>query len=140
MTMSRSRALDESKLQVPVATDRLVAVPRLDHPLESALEHRVVCLEAPAGYGKTTWLTRLSAMAQARGCATAWLTLDAEHNDVMRFGHYCTAGLLRALPRIKHSGVAPSRSPGRLETTLARLTDAMRSAGTELALFFDDSH
>jgi LuxR family maltose regulon positive regulatory protein len=140
MTTSRSRALDENKLQVPVATDRLVAVPRLDSLLESGLGRRVVCLEAPAGYGKTTWLTRLSALAQSRGCATAWLTLDSEHNDVVRFMQYCTAGLLRAAPRFKHNGAALARSLGSLEMTLARMTEAMRSVETELALFFDDWH
>ena len=46
---------------------------------------RLVLVRAPAGFGKTTFLTEYHGWLQAQGVAVGWLTLDDGDNDVSRF-------------------------------------------------------
>ena len=46
---------------------------------------QVVCIQAPAGHGKTTTLQQFVEIERGRGAVTGWLTLDASDNDMGRF-------------------------------------------------------
>lgn len=63
---------------------------------------RVVFLQAPAGYGKSTLLQQAKSCCEAQKEVTAWLTLDEADNDVTRL-----AAHLEALV-----GVAAGDTPG----------------------------
>jgi len=51
----------------------------------AASDVKLVLVRAPAGFGKTTVMAQLREDMEARGFATAWLTLDRADNDVSRF-------------------------------------------------------
>jgi LuxR family maltose regulon positive regulatory protein len=104
-----------------------------------AAEHaRVVLLQGPAGHGKTTALQQLKSACEARGCLSAWLSLDEADNDVRRFSIHLQ-GLLTGLGE----GVAAASreiaitDPGRRRRS-DWLIDLLRRLGRPVTLFFDD--
>jgi LuxR family maltose regulon positive regulatory protein len=73
-----------TKIQPPRFRVGLIEREELEARLGAALlGQRLVLLMAPAGYGKTAALSRQLALLPA-GCATAWVTADAE-DDLTRF-------------------------------------------------------
>jgi LuxR family maltose regulon positive regulatory protein len=92
-----------TKLNTPITRRELVPrhllVKRLDNGLfQEELFSRVLTLvSAPAGYGKTTlvvdWL-------QAQTIPYAWLSLDENDNDPVRFLSYMLAALSRIDPNL----------------------------------------
>ncbi len=85
---------------------------------------KLVLVRAPAGYGKTTAMAQIREALQARGVATAWLTLDAADNDAPRF----LAGIAAALDQLGIHHTGPAQDP------LSRLAIER----TPYALFLDD--
>jgi len=97
---------------------------RIERPaLEEALlaatrQHRVVLLQAPAGFGKTSALAALAGRLLAQGSALAWVSLDADDDAARLFA--CLAAALepcdlpwRTLPEAlvaqMHQGTAAAR-------------------------------
>src|SRR2546428_3477938 len=79
-----------TRLHVPRSPARLVHRARLIERLKSGLEQSLILLCAPAGFGKTTLLAEFLA---ERSVSAAWLSLDAEDNDPLRFLSAVPAGL-----------------------------------------------
>jgi len=81
---------------------------KLDHGL--ADEHRLTLMSAPAGCGKTTllntWLAERQAAAQA-----AWLSLDEQDNDPVRFWTYVIAALQSTWPGLGQGALDSLQSP-----------------------------
>jgi ATP/maltotriose-dependent transcriptional regulator MalT len=86
-------ALIDSKLSPPQLSERLLAHFRLSSMLHASLTKRLVCIAAPAGYGKTTALAQFVAQLDGLGIRSAWLSLDQEDNDPLRFMRYVAAAL-----------------------------------------------
>ena len=76
----------ESKLYPATGTRRPLPRPRLDSSGE-VLEGSspVVVLVAPAGYGKSTLMSRWHGHLSERGIPCAWLSMDEDDNDTTRF-------------------------------------------------------
>lgn len=73
-----------TKIQAPRPRSARLPRPALDVAMADALQHaRVLLLQAPAGFGKTSALTSSLAAIPA-GAAVAWLSLD-EDDDASRF-------------------------------------------------------
>jgi LuxR family maltose regulon positive regulatory protein len=76
-------AFAQTKIQPPRARSGLIARARLEGGLREALAtRRLTLLQAPAGWGKTSALTRLVSQLPA-GHALAWIAAD-EDDDVQR--------------------------------------------------------
>ncbi|MBJ7313933.1 AAA family ATPase [Rugamonas sp. CCM 8940] len=134
----------QTKLAPPPMPERLLALPRLERQLDRAGARRLVCLVAPAGYGKTTTLARLRAGAQARGVRAGWLNLDRGDNDPLRFLHGLAAALQCAAPELGGAALALARA-GRgaapaQEPVLRALYRELAGLDAPLALFLDDYH
>ena len=56
--------------------------------LDQAGTARVILVRAPAGFGKSTAMMQYYRALEQRGQSVAWLTLDAQDNDMSRFVHY----------------------------------------------------
>jgi LuxR family maltose regulon positive regulatory protein len=86
----------QTKLYIPPLRPNIVSRQRLIDCLNQGLhsECKLILISAPAGYGKTTLLSRW-----VRGCKrhVAWVSLDKGDNDPARFLFY----LIAALQRIK---------------------------------------
>ena len=118
-----------SKFRIP--RPRRDAVPRpalLARTLERAADARLVLVQAPAGFGKTTLLVQLAAaLAAAPGAEVVWVSLDAEDNDANRL----FAALFAALAALDLPWAVPAA------TVLAQLQDASPAARTALGLLTD---
>lgn len=88
-----------TKFHIPVFQARLVERDRLIQHLNRGVRQRLVLLSAAAGSGKTTLL---GAWARQSAARIAWVALDAEENDPVRFWSY----ILAALQDASFEGVA----------------------------------
>jgi len=126
---TRSSTTQSSKYRIP--RPRRDAVPRpalLARTLERAADARLVLVQAPAGFGKTTLLVQLAAaLAAAPGGEVVWVSLDAEDNDANRL----FAALFGALAALDLPWAVPPA------TVLAQLQDASPAARTALGLLID---
>lgn len=118
-----------SKYRIP--RPRRDAVPRpalLARTLEQAADARLVLVQAPAGFGKTTLLVQIAAALTATpGGEVVWVSLDAEDNDANRL----FATLFGALAALNLPWAVPPAS------VLAQLQDASPAARTALGLLID---
>ncbi len=85
-----STPLLATKLYIPPARPNLVHRARLIERLTTGLQGKLTLISAPAGFGKTTliseWVAGIARPA-------AWLSLDEEDNDPIRFLTYLIAAL-----------------------------------------------
>ncbi|UCG24910.1 MAG: helix-turn-helix transcriptional regulator [Chloroflexota bacterium] len=107
----------QTKLYIPPLRSNLVSRPRLIEQLNQGLEHnyKLTLLCAPAGFGKTTLIAEWIQKSKETGgrigdkklapslpamhpSSVAWLSLDKNDNDPVRFLTYFTAALDRVNP------------------------------------------
>lgn len=86
---------------------------------------KLILVRAPAGFGKTTAMVQLRELMDARGVATAWLTLDRADSDFPRF----LAGLNAAVGQL-----GLERCGGGDQGVL----EQMAAEDSPFALFLDD--
>ena len=112
--------LVRTKLYLPPGRPQLVARPRLTARLNEGLTRPLVLLSAPAGFGKTTLLSEWVMLA---GLPVAWLVLDADDNDPVRFWSYVIAALQQIHAGIGSSSLPLLQSPG--ATTMQSMLRAL---------------
>ncbi len=84
-----------SKLFVPPAHHDLIVRPRLLERLTAALQHKLTLICAPAGFGKTTLLSKWVTESPR---PVVWLSLESSDSDLRRFLRYFTAALQTLKP------------------------------------------
>ena len=117
--------LFESKLRPPLPRPAIVPRPALVGRLNETPLAPVICVAAPAGYGKTTLLAQWAEQNPER---VAWLSLDERDNDPEILLAYAAAALDRIEPIDPE--IFRRRSPGSFSiasTAVLRLTRAMSS-------------
>src|SRR4029077_21071264 len=89
----------EAKLYPATAPGKPLPRPRLDDCRE-VLDGRypVVAVVAPAGYGKSTLLTRWHAQLIGQCVSCPWLSLDEDDDDPARFMRHLVPALQRTEP------------------------------------------
>jgi LuxR family transcriptional regulator, maltose regulon positive regulatory protein len=87
-----------TKICAPPLFQKIVPRPRLIDQLISGLQYKVNLISAPAGYGKTTLASEFY-HSQKMPCA--WLTLDRDDNDPVRFWSYFISALQTIQPDIR---------------------------------------
>ena len=148
-----------TKLYVPPLRGERVARPRLTGRLRLGRDRKLTLLSAPAGFGKTTllseWIRAEGGMASGspEGCsAFAWLSIDAEDNDPVRFWTYFVAAL-RTIPFLRVAGLgattaetlhsidsAPVMASPPWEVLLSVLVNEVAEVGRPFVLVLDDFH
>ena len=155
------------KLQVPRLHGELIARPRLLRQLDSALTRRLTLVVAPAGFGKTTlvsqWVKGKDEGGRMRDEAAeavlhpssfrlhpfpvAWLALDAEDNDPVRFWRYVCEAFQRLQPGLGAAALGELASlvqlpftPLHLETVLITQINALSHGGQPYLLVLEDYH
>jgi LuxR family transcriptional regulator, maltose regulon positive regulatory protein len=128
MPTTRDRATREvfaAKLEPLVQRSAEVLRVDIAERLHRAGGVKLVLVRAPAGFGKTTAMLQLREALEARGTATAWLTLDRADNDVPRF----LAGLGAA---VQHFGLE------RRDDVSGGVMELLAAETSPFALFLDD--
>jgi LuxR family maltose regulon positive regulatory protein len=87
-----------TKLYVPPLRPEWVPRQRLLDRLESGLRRKLTVVSAPAGFGKTTLLSEWHGSPRDRGPSFAWVLLDEQDNEPVRFWSYVLAALERVRP------------------------------------------
>lgn len=141
-----------TKIRVPSLRPALIARERLHALLERGLGLPLTLVIAPAGFGKTTlvsqWLTLRADAAQAQPSALnpqplrcAWLSLDPDDNDPIRFWHYLLEACDRASPGLARPALALLQGPPPPpEALAAALLNALADRADPLVLVLDDYH
>ena len=135
----------ETKLHPPLLRKDTLPRPRLLNSLRSAVQECMVTLiSAPAGYGKSTLLAALPSVVPEY--PVAWITLDEEENDPVRF----LATLVTVLQRL-HPDIGTAAWPiiaggsGDMAATIRRvmgmlINDITHCAQSPIILVLDDLH
>jgi len=93
----RDDSLLVTKLQIPRVSSEFMVRPRITKVFRDGLENKLTLVSAPAGFGKTTsvskWLGDISKPA-------AWLSLNREDNDPYQFWRYMMAALGTIDPKV----------------------------------------
>ena len=135
--MLKDNAIISTKLHLPFTRAGLVDRTRLRKRIHEGLHGPLTLVTAPAGFGKTTLVA--SAVSDP-GYAVAWLSLDKDDNQVVRFLRYLIAALQEADPTIASEAIqmlaASPQAP--LETILTGLINDLDAAPKEIVLVLDD--
>ncbi|MGJ7495502.1 LuxR C-terminal-related transcriptional regulator [Variovorax sp. RT4R15] len=134
--------LVEAKLAPPQLSLSLLARSQLSALLHAGLTKRLLSVMAPAGYGKTTALAQLVAQVEPHGITTAWLSLDTEDNDPLRFMRYLAAALHHADARLGRNALAQADggNMASLDALVASLLHDLIGHDRRLLLVLDDFH
>src|SRR3990170_1165081 len=129
------------KLRQPQVRASIVSRTRLTERLNAGLNRALTLISAPVGFGKTTLLGEwLSGAAQA--VPAAWLSLDEDDNDPVRFLTYVVAALNGVQESVGSAALTMLRSP-HPPPTKAVLTSLLNDLGSvpgDLILVLDDYH
>src|SRR5207248_10630091 len=93
LTVDHPMASIQTKLYRPRNRSDLISRTRLLDRLSAGLSGRITLVSAPAGFGKTTLLAE---WVQTIDRPTAWLSLDADDNDLCIFVRSLAAALQTA--------------------------------------------
>lgn len=130
------------KVEAPRQSASVVPRPRLIAALDDLAGVRVLLLDAPAGFGKTTLLSQWRGELHRLGHRVAWLSLDRSDADARQL----LIGMARAL---EVAGVELSRGDGggdqglaelTVETILRRVAATMAAGRDPVVLMLDDYH
>ncbi len=133
--------LVETKLFVPLPRGDAVARPRLTELLDRGRRARLTLVSAPAGFGKTTLLSRWLAASGGEQRAVAWLSLEENDSQPARFWTYLVTAVQRAVPEVGSGALALLQSgQPPLDSVLATLINELSTAPVELDLVLDDFH
>ncbi|MCA9983036.1 MAG: hypothetical protein KDE59_02035 [Anaerolineales bacterium] len=128
-----------TKLAAPPPRAKVVARPHLVARLQRGLAGRLSLVSAPAGFGKTSLVSAWLAECDR---PVAWLSLDEEDSDPVRFFRYFIAGLQSIHPDLGEAVAAALAlpQPPPLKTAVAGLLNELDARATELVFVLDDFH
>jgi LuxR family maltose regulon positive regulatory protein len=126
-----------SKLTPPFPKAGHIERPRLVDLVTKARWARLILIQAPAGFGKTTMMLQIRARLVAGGIPCAWLTLDQADNDIGRFLSCLALAYGRLDPAavsVPGHAVAPMATGG----SVLELMDRFAGIARPFGLFIDD--
>lgn len=139
LSVELSKHLLRTKFYAPPIRSSQIARPRLIGLINGGLDRPLTLVSAPAGYGKTTLVSRWLAETNI---PSAWLSLDEGDNDPPRFLQYLLTALQPIAPGIGDNlldmlqGVPSSQ----FENVINLLTNELASSSDPFILVLDDFH
>ncbi|MBZ0232338.1 MAG: hypothetical protein K8M05_08300, partial [Deltaproteobacteria bacterium] len=127
-----------TKLFVPRRRQTAVARPELVARIEQGTWRPLTLVVAPAGYGKTTLVSQ---WIDATRLPVAWVSLDPDDNDPLRFLSYVLAAIGRVRPGVPQlCGAAPSDGVDLAALLDELLVIPLAEEPDAFALVLDDLH
>lgn len=126
-----------TKLFAPSLRPDLVLRQRLIDQLNAGVDRKLILISAPAGYGKTTLI---STWLHETKISSAWLSLDEDDNDPIRFFQYFITALQRIIPTLGADLVGPLQGAQSFDTSLNLLINEITGHTDPFALILDDFH
>ncbi len=129
----------ETKLYVPQPRPDLVQRSDLIERLDKGINHKLTLICAPAGFGKTTFVSEWISRSEM---PVAWISLDKGDNDPRQFFHY----LITALKNFDASIGQPvltmlqSPQPPPVESVMTNLIKEIANISYDFVLVLDDYH
>ena len=131
-----------TKLHVPPLRSGHVSRPRLVRKLNPGPDGTITLVSAPAGYGKTTLVVEWLAQSQDTPPKVAWLSLDDQDNDPVRFLSHLIAALRPVDQSLGETTLsllqAPQPPPP--EAAIGALINDIASLPAPFILVLDDYH
>ena len=131
-----------TKFFVPVSSHTLIPRPRLMALLNACPRRPLTLVSAPAGFGKTTLLSEWVQSMSRESIQVAWISLDEEDNDLVRFWRYVLTALDALQPGMCTDLVNRLRtqmSP-HLPLLLTTLINRLVQIPEQILLVLDDYH
>ena len=131
--------LAATKLHIPALRPEHVPRPALVDALVRRRGRALTVIEAPAGYGKTTLLSKW-AVTPEEPADFAWLSLDSGDNDPVRFWSGVIDALRTVEPGFGERALAAvgARNIGLLEVALPLLLNELADLDRQIVLVLDD--
>ncbi len=128
-----------TKLYMPRVRPDLVSRTRLVQLLNAGMHRQVTLISAPPGFGKTTVVADWLASADR---PFAWLSVDENDNDPIRFFSHLIAALqgLDENLGVTAQGLLRSAQSAQLEPVLTVLINDLAALQEPIALVLDDYH
>lgn len=116
----------------------IVSRPHLHKRLDKGLNDKLTLVTAPAGYGKTTLLAEWATHIEN---PVAWISLDQQDRQGMRFWHHTIAALKQVLPLFDDQSVArlATAEPSG-EALVAALINSLNRVAETAVIIWDDFH
>jgi LuxR family maltose regulon positive regulatory protein len=133
------RPLIQSKLEAPVPRERVSRRALLD--LCAAPTSKLTLIRAPAGWGKSTLLADWHAL-DSEMRPFAWVALDGDDNDPVRFWTYLIHALRIIDPSAGEVSLPMLRAPRAsvVDDVLPELCNELRALPQQVVLVLDDYH
>ncbi|OAB47853.1 LuxR C-terminal-related transcriptional regulator [Paenibacillus antarcticus] len=128
-----------TKLYIPHVRNSLVCRPRLMSKLDEGRSAKLTLVSAHAGYGKTT---ALSEWAKQCSEPVAWVSLDNQDNDWIRFWSYMTTSIEMRVPGYGQR-IFPLLEKGtsvQYERVISEILNELNALSSELIFILDDFH
>lgn len=132
----------ETTLPFPVAQKEWVERDELVDYLARATGSKLLLVDAPAGFGKTTLIAQWRS-SQAESRPFAWVSLDPGDNDPGRLWRRVAGALQQACPEFGADDIlraVPVQAPDITQTILPRLINELAALPVPLVLVLDDYH
>ena len=131
----------KAKLTLPPAPPMSLSRPRLLDLMSESLKQPLTLLCAPAGFGKTTLLSAWVNETVERP-DVAWLGLDEDDNDPVRFFDYLRGALQGANVDVGRTAMAPLSGAGSPtpKDRMTSLLDEVTELDHSVVLVLDDYH
>jgi LuxR family maltose regulon positive regulatory protein len=134
------QSLLATKLYIPPVRPDVVPRLRLVERLNEGLQRKLTLISAPAGFGKTTLASILK--SEISNLELAWLSLDDDDNDSVRFWMYVIAALQTPSAGAGAEALVllQSPQPPLIKTIISLLLNDLSSLDQDVALVLDDYH
>jgi LuxR family maltose regulon positive regulatory protein len=137
-TRSEDRLL-HAKLMPPRLPAALIYRHDLLRRMDESLTKKLTLVTAPTGFGKTTLVSQ---WIDNRKIPSAWVTLDGNDNDPVRFWTYVITALRTLHATIGRTALAAlmTPQPSALQSVLTSLINDLTRFSTESVLVLEDYH
>mgnify|MGYP001325804941 CR=1 FL=1 len=128
-----------TKLYIPHVRSSLVSRPRLMSKLDEGMSAKLTLVSAQAGYGKTTALSEWAKQCRE---LVAWVSLDKQDNDWIRFWSYITTSINERVPGYGQT-IFPLLEKGpsvHWKPVITALLNELNGLTSELVIILDDFH